>query len=244
MKILISQNTPSNTAAYDALHEKFGATVEFHPFFRIEPLSSKEFRVQRINLAEFTAIVFSSRHTIDAYFKLCEELRIKVPDTMKYFCSTEIVANYLQKHIVFRKRKIFSGDGSAKSIVSLVGSKHKEEKFLITTTEGSRTDDLRSCFEAAGLDFEVGVLVKPVSQDLSSIDIHSYDIVVLHNPSDLKSLFESYPDFTPGPVRFITYGKSIVKSMEAAGLDIEVSAPNPQAPSVSKAIELYLKKRA
>lgn len=240
MKILVSQNAPSNPAPYTALEQKYGVKLEFNPFFRIEPLSSKEFRAQKINLADFTAIVFASRHTIDAYFKLCDELRVKVPDTMKYFCTTELVANYLQKHIVFRKRKVFSGDGSPKSVVALIGSKHKDDKFLITTSEGANTSVFDSEFGKAGLDYRIGILVKPVSQDLSGLRPDSYDAIVLYNPSDVRSLFESHPGFKQGSTDFITYGKSIVGAMQEAGLEIAVSAPSPEAPSVAKAIELYL----
>ena len=127
MKILISQHAPSNPAPYETLQSRFGAELDFRPFFIIEPLSAREFRSQHISLPDYTAIVFSSRHAIDAYFKLCEEMRFKVPETMKYFCSTEAVAMYLQKHIVYRKRKIFYGTGTSASIVALVTAKHKGE---------------------------------------------------------------------------------------------------------------------
>ena len=126
MKILVSQKTPSNLNAYKALEEKYGATVEFTPFFLIEPVTPKEFRAQRINISDYTAIVFSSRHAIDAYFTMCEEMRFKVPETMKYFCTTELVALYLQKHVVYRKRKIFFGDGTPQSVVSLIGPSTRE----------------------------------------------------------------------------------------------------------------------
>lgn len=242
MKILISQNTPSNLTPYNNIQEKFGAELEFKPFYSIKPLSSREFRAQRINLAEFTAIVFSSRYAIDAYFELCEELRVKVPETMKYFCTTEVVAMYLQKHIVYRKRKIFFGTGTPDSVVALIGDKHKDEKFLITTTEGSNNATISSLFEAAGLDFSVAVLVKPVSNDLSDTDLPAYDAVVLYNPSDVKSLFENKPDFKQGNIKFITYGRSIVKAMTEAGLTIAVQAPSPEIPSAAKAIETFLSK--
>ena len=117
-----------NKAPYDSLVEKFGVQIDFKPFFLIEPLTSREFRTQRLNILDFTAIVFSARHTIDAFFRICDELRIKVPETMKYFCTTEAVAMYLQKHIVFRKRKIFYGNGTPSSVIDLIGPKHKDEK--------------------------------------------------------------------------------------------------------------------
>ena len=203
-------------------------------------LTSREFRTQRINILDHTAIVFSARTTIDAFFQLCEELRVKIPETMKYFCTTEAVANYLQKHIVYRKRKIFFGDGKPESILNLIGTKHKDEKFLIATSESSSKDAVTMLFETKKLEFETAVFVKPVSQDLKDVDIKSYDLVVLFNPADVKSLYENHPDFVQGDTKFVSYGKSVVKAMEDAGLEIEISAPTPQAPSVAKALEIYL----
>ena len=202
--------------------------------------TSREFRAQRINILDYTAIVFSSRTVIDAFFQLCEELRVKVPETMKYFCTTEAVANYLQKHIVYRKRKIFVGDGTPESIIGLIGTKQKGENFLIATSASSGKDAVIRIFEAQKYAFVTAVFVKPVSQDMKGVDLHSYDAMVFFNPSDVKSLYENCPDFQQGDIRFLSYGKSIVKAMEEAGLSIEISAPTPEAPSVAKALELYL----
>ena len=243
MKILISQQVPSNLAAYEILQSKFGAELDFHPFFLIEPLSAKEFRAEHINLPDYTAIVFSSRHAIDAYFKLCEEMRFKVPETMKYFCSTEAVAMYLQKHIVYRKRKIFYGTGTPASIIALVTAKHKGEKFLITASEGSNTTPITTLFSAAKLDYTVGVLVKAVPQDLKALDLHSYDLAVLCNPADVVSLQENFPGFRQEGLKFISFGKAVVRSLEAAGFQIALQAPTPEATSISKAVELYLQSR-
>ena len=243
MRILISQKTPAKMTAYETLQNKYGAELVFKPFFLIEPLSSREFREQKVNLADYTAIAFSSRHTIDAYFKLCEELRIKVPETMKYFCSTELVANYLQKHIVFRKRKIFFGDGTPESVVALIGPKHKGEKFLITKSAGAKVDALTSLFEKANLDFAEAELVKSVTQDLHDVKFDKFDMAVLYNPADVKSLFENFPEFKQGSLKFVAFGKSIVPAMENAGLAIEIKAPTPEAPSVAMAIEQYLQKK-
>lgn len=162
---------------------------------------------------------------------------------MKYFCTSELVANYLQKHIVFRKRKIFSGDGSIDSIINLIGAKHKNEKFLITASDKTNADTLGNQFESAGLEYAKAVLVKSVSQDLHELDLQSYDMVVLYNPNDVKSLYENFPDFQQGSIRFVSFGKSIVKAMNEAGLSIEVQAPTPEAPSAAKAIELYLQRK-
>ena len=239
-KILISQQQPKTASPYASIAEKFGVEFDFKPFFMIEPLTSREFRTQRINILDHTAIVFSARTTIDAFFQLCEELRVKIPETMKYFCTTEAVANYLQKHIVYRKRKIFFGDGKPESILNLIGTKHKDEKFLIATSESSSKDAVTMLFESKKLEFVTATFVKPVSQNLKDVDIKSYDLVVLFNPADVKSLYENHPDFVQGDTKFVSYGKSVVKAMEYAGLEIEISAPTPQAQSVAKALETYL----
>jgi uroporphyrinogen-III synthase len=208
----------------------------------MEALSSREFRAQRINILDHTAIVFSARTTIDAFFHICEELRVKVPETMKYFCTTEAVANYLQKHIVYRKRKIFFGDGTPSSIIGLIGTKHKGENFLIATAESTTKDAVTKIFESQSYAFQTAVFVKPVAQNLKDIDIHSYDLAALFNPADVKALFENFPEFKQENMKFLAYGKTIVPAMEEAGLTIEISAPTAEAPSVAKALELYLSK--
>lgn len=262
-KILISQSTPMDLTPYAALSEKFGIQIDFKPFFVIEPLSSREFRTQRLNILDYTAIVFSARHTIDAFFQLCEELRITVPETMKYFCTSEKVAMYLQKHIVYRKRKIFYGQGTPDSLMAAIGPKHKDEKFLITTSatpseihalDGSSdsegkpfaapADAISMRFQAAGLDFTTAAFVKPVSQDLKEAGIDGYDMAVVYNPADVKSLQENFPDIEGLNLKFVTYGKQIVKAMKEADLPVEVQAPTPEAPSVAKALEMYLAQMA
>ena len=240
-KILVSQNAPRVLTQYEAVSEKFGVTFDFRPFFKIEPLSSREFRAQRINVLDCTAIVFSSRHAIDAFFSLAEELRAKIPETMKYFCTTEAVAMYLQKHIVYRKRKIFFGTGTPESVVALIGPKHKGENFLIAMSDSASSEALTSLFQANHLQYTTGVFVKSVSQDLKALDLASYDMIVFYNPADVKSLQENFPAFQQGDIKMVSYGRSIVRAMEEAGLRIDVKAPSPEAPSVASAIELYLK---
>ncbi|MBQ4388728.1 MAG: uroporphyrinogen-III synthase [Bacteroidales bacterium] len=240
-KILVSQNAPRVLTQYESVTQKFGVTFDFHPFFKIEPLTSREFRAQRINVLDYSAIVFSSRHVIDAFFSLAEELRAKIPETMKYFCTTEAVAMYLQKHIVYRKRKIFYGTGTPESVVALIGPKHKDEKFLIAMSDTSSGDALTSLFDAHHLHYATGVFVKSVSQDLSGMNLHDYDMMVLYNPADLRSLQENFPDFEQGDIKLVSYGRSVVKPLEEAGLRIDVKAPSPEAPSVASAIEQYLR---
>lgn len=239
-KILISQRAPLNDAPYTALKEKYGVDFTFRQFFLIEPLTSREFRSQRINILDYTAVVFSSRHAIDAFYGLCEELRVKVPETMKYFCTTEAVAMYLQKHIVYRKRKIFFGQGTPESVVSQIGSKHKGEKFLVTQSDSTGSNSLTRLLDAHGIDYKTAVFIKSVPQDLKDMDLNEYDMIVFYNPHDVRSLFESFPDFKQGGIKFGAYGKSIVKAMEEAGLTIDFKGPTPEAPSAARAIELYL----
>lgn len=238
--VLISQKEPSNPAPYAELDAEYGAKCSFRPFYKIEPLEPKEFRAQKINLQDYSAIVFSSRFAIDAYFMFCEDARIRVPETMKYFCTTEVVAMYLQKHIVYRKRKIFFGNGTPESLVRLIGPKHKGEKFLVATSENANNEALTSLLDKSGLDYSTAVLVKPVTQDLKDIDFSKFDVAVLYNPYDVKALYENFPDFKQGNLRFVTFGKSIVGAMESAGLQISVSGPTPEVPSAVKALEICL----
>lgn len=225
---------------YQGVTEKFGVEFDFRPFFLVEPLPVREFRAQRIALLDHTAIVFSSRHAIDAFFTIAEELKVKIPESMKYFCTTELVAMYLQKHIVYRKRKIFYGDGTPESVVALIGTKHKDETFLITQSDTSSSDALTRLFDARKLNYHTGVFVKSVSQDMKDVDLAGYDMIVFFNPADVKSLYDNFPCFEQGNIRFVSYGKGVVKAMEEAGIRIDVKAPTPEAPSVAKAVELYL----
>ena len=239
-KILISQKMPRVMTQYQAVSEKYGVEFAFRPFFLVEPIPVREFRAQRLNIMDHTAIVFSSRHAIDAFFSIADELKTKIPETMKYFCTTELVAMYLQKHIVYRKRKIFYGDGTPESVVSLIGTKHKGETFLITQSDTSSSDALTRLFDEKKLQYHTGVFVKSVSEDLHDVDLSQYDMVVFYNPADVKSLKDNFPAFEQGDIRFVSYGKGVVKAMEEAGITITVKAPTPEAPSVARAIELYL----
>ena len=242
-KILVSQPKPTgDKSPYFDIANKYKVDIVFRPFIKVEGLTAKEFRQNKVSIADFTAVIFTARTAVDHFFRLAEETRVTIPDTMKYFCTTEAVANYLQKHIVYRKRKIFFGDGKPDSIIGLIGTKHKGEKFLIATAESSTKDAVTKAFETQKYDFETAVFVKPVSQDIKDVDLHSYDMIVFFNPADVKSLHENQPEFTQGDIKFVSYGKSIVGAMEEAGLKIEISAPTVEAPSVAKALEIYLAK--
>ncbi len=240
--ILISQPAPQNSSPFTELTSKYKVNLDFHPLFKIEPLTAKEFRAQKINILDFTAIVFTAKTTIDAFFKLCEELRVVVPETMKYFCNSEATAVYLQKHIVFRKRKIFYGNGTTASIIDTIGSKHKEEKFLIAATAENLKGDLHKLFSKTKYNFESAAFVKTIYSDLKEVEMDKYQIAVFYSPADVKSLFENYPEFKQNELKIATFGPAAAKAATAAGLTVDITAPTPEAPSISKALMLYMQK--
>ncbi len=240
--ILISQPAPQNSSPYTELQSKYKVNIDFMPFFKVEPLSAKEFRAQKINILDFTAIVFTAKTTIDAFFKLCEELRITVPETMKYFCNSEATAVYLQKHIVFRKRKIFYGNGTTASILDLIGSKHKDENFLIAATADNLKGDLHKLFSKTKYKFESAAFVKIIYSDLKEVDLNKYQIAVFYSTSDVKSLQDNFPEFEQKELQIATFGPAVAKAVSAAGLTANITAPTPEAPSIAKALMLHLQK--
>ena len=240
--ILISQPAPpASGSPYTELIQNFGINIDFRPFFKVEGLSAKEFRQQRINILDYTAIVFCSKTAIDSFFRICEETRVTVPETMKYFCQSEAIAVYLQKYIVYRKRKIFFGTGTFPSIIDIILSKHKEEKILIAVTDGLK-DSTSALFSNAKLNFNHAVFVKTVTNDLSDLDIKKYQMVVFYSPSDIRSLKENFPDFKQGKILFATYGPKTAQAVKDEGMKIEIEAPTPAMPSIAVALKTYLSK--
>ena len=240
--ILISQPLPpSGSSPYADIIKKYDVQIEFNPFFKVEPISVKEFRQQHINLADYTAIVFFSRVAVDSFFRICAELRVTVPETMKYFCQSEAIALYLQKYIVYRKRKIFFGTGTIPSILECITPKHRNEKFLIACTDGLKpeTDKL---FVNEKLAHDPVVLVKTVSCDLKGVDLHNYGIVAFYSPSDVRSLRENFPGFEQGDVRFVTFGQGTAKALKAENINIDIEAPTPEIPSIAVALGKILAK--
>ncbi len=237
-KILISQPQPLNSPYTDIIN-KYGVQIDFNQFFKVEPVSIREFRAQKVNIPDFTAVVFSAKSTIDAFFAICEQLRYEVPETMKYFCTTEAIALYLQKHIVYRKRKIFYGDGTIQSIVTAIGTKHKDENFLLALADSSKTS-LHRLFVKSKLKHSSAVFIKTLYADLKALNLKNYDLLVFYSPADVRSLYESYPEFVQGDTRIITFGPSTAKEAKSAKLATLINAPTPECPSVSKALEMYL----
>lgn len=240
--ILISQPEPTNGSPYTELVSKFKVNITFNPFFKVEPLSAREFRLQKVSIPDYSAIVFTSRSSIDSFFKICEEIRIAVPETMKYFCISEAIALYLQKYIVYRKRKIFFGNGTNASIVETIGVKHKTENFLIAAADCCKTD-LHKVFVKAKIKHSSAVFVKTVNSNLAGLDVSNYDIIVFYSPSDIKSLQENFPEFTQNGIKFATYGTTTLKALKAAKLSADVIAPTPEAPSIAKALLNYLEQK-
>lgn len=240
--ILVSQPAPGNTQSpFSEITAKYGVQIEYHPFFRIEPLTAKEFRVQRVNILDYTAIFFSAKSSIDAFFSVCEDMRVVVPETMKYFCTTEAIALYLQKHIIYRKRKIFFGQGSTASVLDAIGSKHKNEKFLLAATDSVKQEVINA-FTKAGLKFGNAIFSKTVYSDLKEIDWTNYQMVVFYSPSDVKSLVSNFPEFKQGDTLFVTYGANTANALKDNGFTVQLETPTPEVPSVSKAVLLYLEK--
>ena len=237
-RILISQPEPTGASPYSDLVAKKGLTIDFRPFFRVQGVSVRDFVAQRVTILDYTAIVFTSRMAIDAFFHICEQTRVNVPETMKYFCQSEAIAVYLQKYIVYRKRKIFFGSGTVASMVQSIG-KHKGENFLIACTDQLKPD-VHKLFTKEKLKHGSAVFVRTVSNDIRDIDLHNYQIVAFYSPADIKSLQEAWPEFKQESLLFATYGPSTARAAEEAGLQVAIKAPTPQAPSIAEALSNYL----
>lgn len=240
--ILISQPAPQGgRSPYAGITEKYALNIDFTPFFKVEGLSVKEFRAQHINILDYTAIVFCSKMAIDSFFRICEETRVTVPETMKYFCQSEAIAVYLQKYIVYRKRKIFFGNGTFPSIIEVILGKHKNENLLIAVTDGLKPATAK-LFSDAGLTFNYAVFVRTINSDLSSLKLGKYQMMVFYSPSDVRSLKENFPDFKQGKMLIATYGPNTAKAVRDEGMEIAIEAPSPEYPSISDALGIYLAK--
>ncbi len=237
-RILIAQpEQAAKNPQYINLAKKHNVSIDFRPFFSIVPVSLREFRGQKINIADYTAIVFSSKGTVDAFFKLCEESRFKVPDSQKYFCTTEAIALYLQKHIVYRKRKIFFGTGTMDSVAAIAKvEKHNKEKFLITTPDHPYPE-WEKIFEKAGLDYSSAIVARFENSDLHDLDLNDYQIIAFYNALDVRSLFYNFPKFKQKNTRFIVYGAATHTATDKAGISISMTFPSPKYPSLAAAIE-------
>lgn len=237
--ILVSQPEPKlENSPYAKLIEKEKLTVDFRPFIHVEGVDSKTVRQQKIDLSKFTAIILTSRNAVDHYFRLAEEMRFKVPDTMKYFCQSEAVAFYLQKYVVYRKRKIYVGKRLFSDLAPLL-KKHKTETYLLPSSDVLKPD-VPKTLDELGVNWKRGIFYKTVISDLSDLADVYYDILVFFSPSGIESLFTNFPDFKQNNTRIAAFGNTTIKAAEEKGLVVNIKAPTPETPSMTMALQKYL----
>jgi uroporphyrinogen-III synthase len=225
---------------YFDLAKKYNLKIEFKPFIQVEGIPSKDFRHQKINILEFTAVIFTSKTGIDHFFRICNELRIVVPDTMKYFCITENVAFYLQKYIVYRKRKIFHGKAKFQDLIDVI-VKHREDSFFVPLSEPHNAE-IPELLVKNNIKFTIGTLYKTISSHFSNNPKEfDYDILVFYSPSGIKSLKENFPDFVQGDIKIAAFVPTTATAVEQEGLRLDINAPNPKAPSMTMALDNFLK---
>jgi uroporphyrinogen-III synthase len=240
-KILVSQPQPETTKSpYFDLAEKNNVQVDFRPFIQVEGVSAKEFRQTRVQILDHTAVIFTSRTAIDHFFRISNDLRLTIPDTMKYFCISEATAFYLQKYIVYRKRKIFYGSGKFSDLIDVM-KKHKDEKFLLPLSQVGQPE-ITTLLDKAGYKYTKAIIYNTVSSDLSDLKDVNYDILVFFSPSGIQSLLQNFPNFAQEETKIACFGKSTAKAVLDAGLRLDIEAPTAEAPSMTMALEQYIKK--
>lgn len=241
-KILVSQPEPKTTKSpYFDLAQKNNLQVDFRPFIHVEGISAKEFRKSRVNVEEHTSVIFTSRTAVDHFFRICSELKMEVSDKMKYFCLSESTAYYLQKYIVYRKRKIFYGKSRFDELLDVL-KKHKDEKFLVPLSE-THKPEIPNKLTKARFKFTKAILYRTVSSDLSDLTDIKYDMLIFYSPSGVKSLIQNFPDFKQNNTKIASFGPATAKAVKEAGLRLDVQAPMPKAPSMTMALDQYLQKQ-
>lgn len=241
-KILVSQAKPaSDKSPYFDIADKFGADVVFRPFIKVEGLSAREFRAQKLSLADFTAVIFTAKIAVDNYFRLAEETRFSVPDTMKYFCTNKNIADYLQKYIVYRKRKIFKAEtGHLADLIPFM-LKHKTDKYLYAVSETDLNDE-SAVLDANKIDYTRGALYRTVSNDFGPDEPFDYDMLVFFSPHGIESLVMNFPDFDQKDIVVAVFGNNTANAAREAGLRVDIEVPTPQMPSMTGAIDKFLEK--
>ena len=238
--IIVSQPAPGETekSPYTELADKYHLKVDFRPFIHTEGIAAREFRQYRVDILSHGAVFLTSKTAVDHYFRICEEMRITVPDSMKYFCTSESIANYLQKYIIYRKRKIFFG-AKIEELLEIM-QKHKDEKIFLPLSDPHKPE-IPKLLDKKKYKYTKGILYKIISNDLSDVDIKDYDILAFYSPSEIKSLFQNFPEYEQGETKIACFGPATTKAARAAKLRIDIQAPRPQIPSLTMAIEQYLK---
>ncbi|MDR2886570.1 MAG: uroporphyrinogen-III synthase [Bacteroidales bacterium] len=238
--ILVAQPEPTNSKSpYFDLAKKYNVKIDFKPFNHVEGVSSKDFRQQKINVLDFPAIIFTSKTGVDHFFRICNELRITIPDTMKYFCMTENVAFYLQKYIVYRKRKIFYGKGKLQDLINVI-LKHGANNLFVPLSEPHNAE-IPELLDRHNITYVKGTMYKTISADFSDIKDFDYDILVFYSPSGIRSLRKNFPDFVQGDRKIAAFGSTTACAVESEGFRLDINAPNSNAPSMTMALDEYLK---
>lgn len=242
-KILITQPRPeSDKSPYFEIARKYGVELVFHPFIKLEPIHAREFRKQKIDITQCTAVIFTSRNAIDHFFRTCEEMKITVGQDTKYFCITEAVALYLQKFILYRKRKVFYGaDGTNKSLFDVI-NKHKEnEHFLYVCSENQQDNEIVNWLKSHNCEFQLAFMYRTVSNDIKDIlSANDVDLICFFTPSGVKSLFDNFPGFRQSGIYIGAFGNNTARAVEDAGLQLNIKAPAPQMPSMITALDKFL----
>lgn len=242
--ILISQPQPTTEKSpYFDISEKYNVKIVFRPFIKVEPILAKEFRTQRINILDHTAIIFNARHGIDHFFRICEELRITIPETMKYFCVSESVAVYLQRYIHYRKRKVFFGATGKFSELVVIMNKHLDEKYLFVTSD-VQNEETTSQLEKTKITLNKAVMYKTVSNDFGPDEVFDYDMLLFFSPIGIASLLKNFPNFVQGDIQIGCFGATTVQAVRDSGLRLDLEAPLPGVPSMTMALENFLKENS
>jgi uroporphyrinogen-III synthase len=241
-KILVSQPAPQHDKdPYFEIAEKNNVKIDFRPFIHVEPVETKEFRKQRINILDHSAVIFTSKTAIDHFFRVSNEMRLTIPDSMKYFCTSESIAHYLQKYIVYRKRKIFFGKGRFIDLIEVL-DKHKTEKFLVPLSDQHKKE-IPEQLTQYKFKYTIAILYLTVSSDLSDLSMINYDVLVFFSPSGIKSLFTNFPEFQQNETKIASFGNSTAIAVKEAGLRLDLQAPLPNAPSMTMALDQFIKEQ-
>lgn len=238
--ILVTQPKPeTDKSPYADLQKKYNLKIDFREFIHVEGVPAQEFRQQRVNIAEHTAVILTSRNAVDHFFRICQEMRVTVPDTLKYFCISESTAFYLQKYVQYRKRRIFHGKATINELIDII-RKHKEDKFLYPCTDVHK-EDIPEILDKHKIQYSKAVIYRTVCSDLSDLAEVFYDILVFFSPSGITSLYKNFPKFKQNKTRIAAFGPSTAKAVEDAGLRLDIHAPKPGTPSMTMALEEYIK---
>ncbi|MFN4083156.1 MAG: uroporphyrinogen-III synthase [Bacteroidia bacterium] len=240
--LIVSQPAPeSEKSPWFDLAKKHGLKIDFRPFITVEPISAKEFRQQKINILEHTAVILNSRNSVDHFFRITTELKLEMPIEMKYFCVNESIANYLSKYIQVRKRKVFTGKGNEIELLPLIKS-HPKEKYLFACSDWRKNDIEKFC-KKNKIALKEGFFYKIRSSDLSDLTHVEYDIIAFFSPADIRSLFENFPDFEQKHKKIAGFGATTIKAITEANLEVNIQAPTPSAPSMVMAIDKFIENK-